>query len=324
VNSRQRFLETMRGAQPDHAPLFEEGLRSDVLEAWRAQGLPADADLGQMFHYDRREEIEVDLDHHLDLRKLPKTHAGLALLEQNLDPLDPRRLPANWSDLVNVWKEREYILMLPVQRGFFLTLGVGDWQSFTEMMYLVADYPDFVRQALEIQSEFAARFIDRILNEVAIEAAIFSEPISSRRGPLISPRMYRELALESYKPLLEVLRQRRVETVIFRTYANSRALLPSVVQAGMNCLWASERESQAMDYIDLRKEFGRDLRLIGGIDLDALRLGKKEIHSELKKKALPLLQEGRYIPLADGRVRKDISLKNYTYYRRQLEKFVLG
>ncbi len=324
MNSRQRFSGTLHGGKLDHPPLFEEGLRADVLEAWRSQGLPSGADLSQMFHYDRREEIDVDLDHHLDLLELPKTHLGLALLEQNLDPQDPARLPVNWTELVNAWKARDYVLMLPVHRGFFLTLGIGDWQSFAEMMYMIADHEGFVGQVMEIQGEFAAKFAGRILDEVRVDAVIFGEPISDLHGPLISPRMYRELVLESYKPLLEVLKLHRVETIIFRTYANSRALLPAVVEAGFNCLWANERESPAMDYLSLRKEFGPGLGLIGGIDLDALRHGKKEIRHELKKCAQPLLEGGRYIPLADGRVRVDVTLKNYTYYRKQLEKLVLN
>jgi len=323
MNSRQRFLETMRYGNPDHVPLFEEGMRSDVLDVWRAQGLQANADLSQTFHYDLREEIDVDLDHHLDLSQLPKTHAGLSVLERSLDPLDPTRLPANWRDLVNAWKEHSTILMLPVHRGFFLTLGIEDWRSFAEMLGLLVDHRQFVREVLEIQGNFAARFAERILSEVQVDAAILGEPISGSHGPLISPLMYRELVLPSYRPFIEVLHQYRVETIIFRTYANSRLLLPAVMEAGFNCLWANERESQVMDYQDLRKVFGRNLRLIGGIDLDALRQGKKEIRREFKK-ALSLLEDGGYIPLVDGRVRQDILLKNYLYYRRQLEEIVLS
>jgi hypothetical protein len=77
-----------------------------------------------------------------------------------------------------------------------------------------------------------------------------------------------------------------------------------------------------MDYLDLRKEFGRDLRLIAGIDLDVLRQGWRSIRHELEIKVEPLIREGGYIPLADGRVREDIPYENYVYYRRLLERIV--
>ena len=79
-----------------------------------------------------------------------------------------------------------------------------------------------------------------------------------------------------------------------------------------------------MDYLDLRGEFGRGLRLIGGIDLDVLRQGKDAICSELERVVPRLLADGGYIPLADGRVREDIPYENYVYYRSLLEEMVKG
>jgi hypothetical protein len=79
-----------------------------------------------------------------------------------------------------------------------------------------------------------------------------------------------------------------------------------------------------MGYRELRREFGRDLRLIGGIDLDVLRLDKESIKREVYEKVPPLLAEGGFIPLADGRVRKDIPLENYLYYRRLFEEVTQG
>jgi hypothetical protein len=42
--------------------------------------------------------------------------------------------------------------------------------------------------------------------------------------------MYEEFVLKSYEPLLEVLSRHNVEIVIFRTYANARLLLPSILK----------------------------------------------------------------------------------------------
>ena len=88
-----------------------------------------------------------------------------------------------------------------------------------------------------------------------------------------------------------------VETIIFQTYANARILIPSILRWGFNCLWACEVNIEAMDYRSLRKEFGRDLRLIGGIDLDALRQNKAAIRREVEEKVPPLIADGGYVPL---------------------------
>jgi uroporphyrinogen-III decarboxylase len=137
---------------------------------------------------------------------------------------------------------------------------------------------------------------------------------------LISPTMYSDFVLSSYQPILEVLSAHGVTTFIYRTYANTRALLPAVVKVGFNCLWACESDPVAMDYLDIHQEFGKQLRLIGGIDSDALRQSREDIQRAVMRVVPPLLEAGGYIPLADGRVREDVSYSNYLYYRRLLEQ----
>jgi hypothetical protein len=320
MTSRERFQQTMRYGRPDRVPYFEEGIRGEVLEVWRSQGMPPDIDLAHMFHFDRLEEIETDLEPRPPFRRWPNARSELDAWRRRLDPYDPRRLPQGWREGVRAWQGRDHVLMLRVHDGFFLTMGVGDWARFAEVIYLLHDDPQFVREAMAIQGEFAARLAERVLREVEVDAALFSEPIGGNDRPLLSPRMYEEFVLRSYEPLLEVLRQYGVEVVILRTYANARALLPSVLKWGFNCLWACEVNVQAMDYRDLRREFGRDLRLIGGIDLDALRQGKQAIRREIMEKVVPLLADGGYVPLADGRVRGDVPFENYVYYRQLLQE----
>ncbi len=319
-NSRERFLQTMRYGLPDRIPCFDEGMREETLEAWHDQGLPSDADLSQLFTIDRREEIELEMRPLPDLSLWPATCAGLDELRQALDPYDPARLPENWSDCMHAWKERQHVLMLRVHRGFFLSLGVDGWEGFYQVMELVIDDPDFVHEILAIQGEFATRLTERVLRDVKIDAAIFSEPIGGNHGPLISPRMYEEFMLPCITPVMQVLRRYGVENVVERTYSNARVLVPCLVKAGVTCLWACETDTQAMDFLSIRKEFGKQLRLIGGIDLDVLRQDKEAIRRAFDEKSMPLIADGGYIPLADGRVREDIPFKNYIYYRHLLEE----
>jgi len=57
MSSRERFRQTMSYGTPDRVPYFEEGIRKDVLRAWRAQGLAGDTDLAALFPSDHRERI---------------------------------------------------------------------------------------------------------------------------------------------------------------------------------------------------------------------------------------------------------------------------
>jgi len=210
--------------------------------------------------------------------------------------------------------------MLRIHRGFFLTMGVYEWRRFAELMDLIIDDPEFVREAMAIQGEFAARLAERVLKDVEIDAVLFSEPIGGNYGPLISPQMYEDMVLKNYEPVFAVLSKYGVDIIVLVTYANARALVPSMLKWGFNCLWACEVNIEEMDYRNIRQEFGRELRLIGGIDLDALRRDKDTIRREIEEKVPPLVADGGYVPLADGRIRSDVPYENYVYYRELLQK----
>lgn len=324
MNGRERFQQTMAYGQPDRVPYLEEGIRKDVLEAWRTQGMPAEATIKDLFPFDDREEIMPDLEPRPFLKSWPNDCSEVAKLKRCLDPDDPGRLPAGWPEMVQAKRERGEVVMLRVHRGFFQSMGVAGWKRFAEVMYMLFDDPGLVHEIMQIQGEFSAGLVDRVLREVEIDAAIFSETIAGNDGPLISPEMYEEFVLPHYEPALEMLRRYDVKTIIIRTYANTRVLLPSTMKWDFNCLWACETNPVAMDYQDIRREFGRDLRLIGGIDVDVLRQDEETIRREVEDKMPLLLDDGGFIPLADGRIRANISFENYAIYRRILEKIVRG
>lgn len=320
MTSRERFRQTMRYGRPDRVPYFEEGLRDDVLERWHAQGLPKDADLGAVFHTDRRERVPVSLEPIPAMEEWTATSECLDELRRRLNPDDPARFPKDWAAQVAAWRTRDFVLELPLHRGFFLSMGVHDWPRFTEAVYLLKDEPLFVREVMGICAHFAAQVAERVLSEVDVDFVSFSEPIGGNDGPLLSPATYETFVLASYRPVLGLVRSYGVETLCYITYANARVLLPGVLKAGFNCLWACEVNTEAMDYLALRGQFGRGLRLIGGIDLDVLLSGPEAIRREMTRVIPPLLAQGGYVPLADGRVRANIPFEHYAYYRRLLEE----
>jgi len=310
----------MRFGKPDRVPCFEEGIRKDVIKTWYRQGLSKATNISDLIETDH--SYEVDLEPFFTLHKYSTSHKELASLRKHFNPEYLARFWIEWQKIIRLWRKKDHVLFLSVHRGFFLSMGVYNWRRFTEVISLLLDDPEFVREAMLIQGEYIAKLVDKILQDIDIDAVIFSEPIGGNEGPLISPTMYKEFVLKSYKPILDVVKKYGIDTIILRTYANIRILIPSILSNGFNCLWACETNSNAMDYRELRKEFGRDLRLIGGLDLDALRYDKATIRKEIEEKVPPLIASGGFIPIADGRVRKDIPFENYIYYRRLLKQII--
>jgi len=321
MNLRERFEKTMEFGSIDRVPYFEEGIREEVIEVWRQQGLETDKDIDQLFPADIREEILLDLDPHPIPQYEISSEKQLEQLRINLNLDDGSRFPDDWENRIKKWRNREHVLMLRVHRGLFQSLEIDDWQRFEEVMFLFSEQPDFIREYMQIYGNFIAELVSRALEDVEVDAAIFSEPIGGNHGSLISPAMYEEFALKNYEPIMKVLKEKGVRWIIVRTYANAKVLIPVMLEYGFNCLWACEVNIESMDYRDIRRDFGKDLRLIGGIDLDALRGDKALIKNEIEKIVPPLVADGGYIPLADGRVREDVPFENYLYYRKLISQF---
>ena len=76
--------------------------------------------------------------------------------------------------------------------------------------------------------------------------------------------------------------------------------------------------ASGLDYRTLRREYGHELRLIGGLDLRVMNCDPEVVEREVMEVAAPLLAEGGYIPLLDGRVRRGMPYSNYVHYRQLL------
>jgi len=110
----------MHYGKPDRVPFFEEGIRKEVLKAWRRQGKQSFEALSHISPPDKREEVELDLEPHLGLRRRPAALNELDNLRRALNPYQQSRLPKGWSKRIRAWRGRDYVVMLRVHRGFFL------------------------------------------------------------------------------------------------------------------------------------------------------------------------------------------------------------
>jgi hypothetical protein len=132
--------------------------------------------------------------------------------------------------------------------------------------------------------------------------------------------MFAEFMLPVYERIIAVARSHGCNNILVSTYGNSARLFPSMITAGVSMLWISEApDLPELDYRTLRRHFGPTLGLIGGIPLGILREGSMErIEQRLSEIVPPLLREGRYVPLAAGRVREGVSWAAYRRYREVL------
>jgi hypothetical protein len=321
---RERFRRLMAGEPVDRPPLLEEGVRNEVIERWRDEGLPRGTTHRELFGLTPHENVGPDLTYR-------SRYFGRVCNLSERDyrrafDVSPRRFPSNWRRTVKRLADREHIVCIWASRGFLQALGVGDWPTLEQALLGTRERPAQLREHLEMYGDFCARMLDMTLDDVDPEFIYLSEPISDNTGPLISPATFEEFMLPVYRKIVAVAHRHGCDNILVSTYGNSARLFRSMIAAGVTMLWISEApDLPELDYRTLRRRFGPALGLIGGIPLGILREGSLErIAERLEEIVPPLLREGRYVPLAAGRVREGVSWAAYRRYREVVGGMVGG
>jgi hypothetical protein len=305
----------MRSDVVDRPPLLEEGVREEVVESWHNQGLARDRTHLEVFGLTPHENTGPNL------RYVPDYFGRMIDLSardyRRAFNVSAERFPEDWSETVRRLECRDHIVCIWASRGFFQALGVGDWPTLEQALIATVKQPALIKNRLEMYGDFCARMLELTLADVDPEFSYLGEPISDNDAPLISPDMFEEYMIATAK-------NHDCENILVSTYGNSVRLFPAMLGAGVNMLWISEAaEVPELDYRSLRSQLGPFVGLIGGIPLSVLRVESREgVRQRLEQIVTPLLQSGRYVPLAGGRVREEIPWAAYTRYREALGEII--
>lgn len=312
----------MRGERVDRPPFLEEGVRGEVLDLWRKQGLPSGKTHVDVFGLTPHENVGPDL------KYVPSYFGRIFDLSaseyRKAFDISLRRFPEDWNETVRRLENRDHVVCIWASRGFFQALGVGDWPTLEEVLIGTVKEPETIRDRMELYGEFCSRMLEKTMQDVNPEFIYLSEPISDNNGPLISPAMFEEFMIPVYESIVATARGLGCDNILLSTYGDTSLLFPILIDAGISMLWISEAaEVPELDYCQIRSEFGPDLGLIGGIPLSILRSESPDvIRNTLEEIVPPLLQSGRYVPLAGGRVREEIPWSVYESYREVLAELI--
>lgn len=150
--------------------------------------------------------------------------------------------------------------------------------------------------------------------------AVLDEPIASHHAPVIAPASFHRFVIPAYRRIVNRLRDAGIEVIIFDTHGAVKPLIPLCLEAGVNTLWCGAARVSGVNYVELRREFGRGLLLIGGLDVRVLERDSRAIEEEILSQVPRLLEQGGYVPLVDGRVRSWVPFENYVCYRELIRK----
>ena len=350
----QRFHACMAYQPVDHTPFWDWGAWPETIERWQREGYQPEINnparladgrnfIGHWFFPNPPFEPRVvsEDDHTI----VYINYEGILMKERKDNPLSSMpqflKFPVDTrQEFRQFWQERmrpdleqrigpgwqEKLRQLRVEpkplgvisdRWGGLFGPLRNLVGVQKLCMLFYDDPSFVEEMMEANAEFIMAMMAQILDVIEIDAFIFWEDMAYKAGPLVSPRMARQYMLPRYRRVVDFLRGRGVKYIGLDSDGQIDLLIPVWLEAGLNFLYPFEVQA-GMDVLAVRRKYGKELRIWGGVDKRALANGPAAIEAELRR-VQPLIQEGGYIPHTDHSCPPDISFENYGYYLRRLK-----
>ena len=131
----------------------------------------------------------------------------------------------------------------------------------------------FMDAAVEMHLANLARFLGDVGD--AIDIVVFGDDLGMQTGPQISPEMYRRLFKPRHRLLWQAAKKlspagrggdpsRPPVRVMLHSCGSIRALLPDLIEAGLDAVNPVQISTSGMEAEGLKRDFGRDIVLWGG------------------------------------------------------------
>ena len=343
--ARELFNRIMHYEPVDRMPVLHWGGWTETTERWYGEGLPRDADEHEFFDATRlwagpgfnirllplfdEEVLEETADakvirqsdgviakhwknkscipHFMDFTL--KGAEGWDEYKRRLQP-DPARIPADLDEQM----ERAYASGATIAVGTGSMIGwIRDWMGVENLAYLAYDNRDLLAEMVMTIADLVVWVLEQVLPKINADCGLGWEDICFRTGPLLSPDIFAEVAVPGYRKITETLRKYGVDLSLVDCDGMIDDLIPHWLDAGVNVMFPIEIGAWDADPMALRKRFGKEMRVFGGINKLEIAKGREAIDAEIERR-LPLMREGGFVPLPDHLIVPSTSLDDYRYY----------
>lgn len=355
MNSRERYHAITHYEPFDRLFHWEMGPYEKTTKRWQREGMPKDKSLAELAGYDplvgapvnlglipainyevldETDEYRIYRDGDGGIKKIRKDTPPPAMPQylrfslqtrddwkndfvRRLDPNDPKRIAKNWDELKEQYRNRDY--PLGVNAGSLFG-WLRNWMGVENITVMLYDDPAFVHEMMDYIADFVVEVLKKVVFDVDFDYAQMWEDMAYKAGSLISPKHVREFMMSGYRKITDLLHSAGIDIIMLDSDGNVEELIPLWLECGINFIYPME-VAAGMDVVQLRKKFGKDLIIGGGMDKRVLASNKDAIAEMVMSKKSVML-EGGYVPGVDHAIPPDISWENFTYYRKLLNGIV--
>ncbi|NWG12626.1 MAG: uroporphyrinogen-III decarboxylase-like protein [Acidobacteria bacterium] len=173
--------------------------------------------------------------------------------------------------------------------------------------------PELVQAMIDRIMEFRTEHIRRMLKAARGRADILqiADDYGSQNGLMMNPATWRRFFAPPLKTIADLAHESGMK-VFLHCDGSSRAILPELIQLGIDILNPVQPQCAGMDPRELKEAFGSQLCFHGAIDTQStLPFGKKEdVIAEVRERIEVLGKGGGYILAPVHTVEADVPLEN--------------
>lgn len=351
MNTRRRFIDTLKFKPVDRIPLVEWPIREATMREWVKQGYPGQISPAEFFGMDTiwihapfnirmlplfdGKIIEEDENYKIWIDELGATRkdfkndenpgfvtrswlrhpvedkSDFVKMKKRYNPDNPGRFPGDFEKKASLLNEAPSPVITSVP---FLFWTGRDWLGFENLCMAFHDKPALLHEMFEFITEFAIGTLKKAAGHLKIDIIELEEDMAYKGAPMISPAMFREFMLPHYKRFVDFAKSIGVDIVMVDCDGYPGDLIPLWIEAGIDAMSPCE-VAAGVDVVKTRKEYP-GFGLLGGIDKRELAKGRSEIYDEVMSKVPYMIDKGGYIPHVDHAVPFDVPVRNFAYYRR--------
>jgi uroporphyrinogen decarboxylase len=290
------------GGRADRKP--EEGEKGDYLYFVDEWGIEWHMPKEGGWYYDMRRHPMAEL--------LPEDAMGRL---QYPDPTDTSRYVGMKEKAEEYFRNgRAYILGRNAAGILEVSLWVRGFQDF--FMDMIAN-KTFAEWLLDKVMEVKWNYWDIILDTVGENVLVISEAddLAAQNGPLISPKVYRELIKPRHTQLFSMIKKKAKARVyiFFHSCGAVGELIPDLIESGVDILNPVQVSAAGMNTSELKRDFGNDITFWGGgVDTQYVlpRGSKREIVDEVKRRIEDLAPGGGFVFSAVHNIQGDVPPEN--------------
>jgi len=174
--------------------------------------------------------------------------------------------------------------------------------------------PDWVTEMADLYATLTVHLLEILFEREGLPDGLWVwDDLGFKNRPFMSPAMYRQMLYPAHKKLFDFAHGRGLP-VVLHCDGYVEALVPSLIEAGINCLQPIEIKA-GMDLLKLKKRFGEQIALIGGMDERVLETNdRRAVEAQLLEKLPGAMEGSGYVLQVDHSVSPLVNYETYRYF----------